>query len=375
MMGPPRHVAIIQPAVPLYRVPFFTRLIAAGEEEGINIDVFGGETPTQTRARGDSSDATFIRMLSTRELTFRGRTLFCKSTAPVRRGGYDLVIVEHAVRNIETYELLVRLGGRRVAFWGHGRTYTKTVSSQQESFKFWLARRATWFFGYTERGVEAVIEHGFPRGRTTVLNNTIDTAGLRADLATISDREVRDFSRDHDLRGSTALYLGGIDTYKRIQFLLESAAVANELCSDFRLLIAGNGADRPTVEQFAARNPWVSYLGAVHGRDKALALRAAQAVSIPGAIGLVALDSMVAGTPIITTDFRYHGPEFDYLTDGVTAVITADDTHSYATGLVAFLSNRPRQQEMRESCQNEAQQYTLEEMVYSFLAGMRSALG
>ena len=374
-MGPPRHVAIIQPAVPLYRVPFFTRLIAAGEEEGINIDVFGGEMPTEIRARGDSSDAAFLHALSTRELKFRGRALFYKSTAPVRRGGYHLVILEHAVRNIETYELLVRLRGRRVAFWGHGRTYTKKVSALQASFKYWLARRATWFFGYTAGGVEAVIEHGFPKDRTTVLNNTIDTAALRADLSMISDSEVLEFSRHHDLRGSTALYLGGIDTDKRIPFLLDSAVIAHELCSDFRLLIAGNGSDRPIVEEFVGRNTWASYLGAVHGRDKARALAAAQALCIPGRVGLIAVDSMVAGTPIVTTNFPHHAPEFEYLADGITSVVTKFNVDSYAAGLVAFLNDRPRQKEMGDRCRIEAQTYTLDRMVSSFLSGINSALG
>ena len=374
-MGRSNRVAIVQPAIPQYRVPFFTRLIAAAEEEGIHIDVFAGETPTQIRAREDFSDAAFFRALGTRERTIRGSALFYKSTAPILRGGYHLVVLEHAVRNIETYELLMRLRGRRIAFWGHGRTYTKSISTRQEALKYWLARQATWFFGYTERGVDAVVEQGFPRNRTTVLNNAIDTAALHADLSTVSDSAVLEFSHRHDLRGSTALYLGGIDSYKRIPFLLESAVTTHELCSDFRLLIAGNGSDRPIVEDFVAGNSWARYLGVVHGRDKALALRASQAVAIPGAIGLVALDSMVAGTPIVTTEFPFHGPEFDYLAPGVTAVVTGDSVASYAAGLVAFLKDRPRQIQMGNHCRIEAQTYTLDRMVGSFLTGLKSALG
>lgn len=374
-MGCSHRVAIVQPAVLQYRVPFFKRLIAAAKDEGIHIDVFAGETPTQIRDRGDSSDATFVRALGTRELTIHGRTIFYKSTAPILRGGYHLVILEHAVRNIETYELLARLTGRRIAFWGHGRTYTKDVSPRQEALKYWLARQANWFFGYTERGVDSVVEHGFPRKRTTVLNNAIDTASLRADLCTISDSDVVEFSGHHDLRGSTALYLGGIDSYKRIPFLLSSAVTAHGLCSDFRLLIAGDGSDRPLVEDFVARNAWASYLGAVFGRDKALALTAAQAVAIPGAIGLVALDSMVAGTPIVTTAFPHHGPEFDYLADGITAIVTTDNIACYAAGLTAFLSDRTRQKDLRARCLIEAEAYTLDLMVCRFLAGIKSALG
>lgn len=373
-MGPSRRVAIIQPALPQYRVPFFSGLISAAEVEDIHIDVFVGETPTAMRERGDSSDAAFIHALRTREWIIRGRALFYKSPTPVLRAGYDLVILEHAVRNIESYELLARFGCRRIAFLGHGRTYPKDVSPRQEALKHWITQRATWFFGYTRQGVDAVVEHGFPRERTTILNNTIDTVALRADLSAISDTDVADFSCQYDLRGKTGLYLGGLDTYKRISFLLDSATMVRDECPDFRLLIAGNGADRPLVDAFVAQNSWAKFLGGVHGRGKAIALRAAQAVSIPGAIGLVAIDSLVAGTPIVTTDYPYHGPEFDYLADGITAIVTPNDELSYSRGLVAFLNSRRRQQEMSERCHIESQKYTLDDMIRSCLTGVKSAL-
>ena len=125
------RVAIVQPAVLQYSVPFLTRLIAAADQEDVHIDVFQGETPSAIRARDDAGDARFVRSLGTREWTVRGRAVFYKSPAPVLSGNYDLVILEQAVRNIESYELLARLGRRRIAFWGHGRTYTKDVSPRQ----------------------------------------------------------------------------------------------------------------------------------------------------------------------------------------------------------------------------------------------------
>ena len=67
----------------------------------------------------------------------------------------------------------------------------------------------------------------------------------------------------------------------------------------------------------------------------------------------MALDSLVAGTPIVTTNYPYHAPEFDYLADGMTAVVTPNDEHSYADGLVAFLTDRPRQQEMSKRCRSK----------------------
>jgi glycosyltransferase involved in cell wall biosynthesis len=368
------RVAVVQPAILQYSVPLFSRLIAAGQADGIHIDIFEGATPSAIRAREDSGNAPFVRMLRTREWPVRGRSLFYKSPTPVRRGGYDLVILEQAIRNIESYELLARTRPRRIAFWGQGRTYTKDTSPLQEALKYWLTRRATWFFGYTQPGVDTVVEHGFPRDRTTVLNNSIDTSELLTDLSAIPDSEVADFSCHHDLRGHTALYLGGLDTYKRIPFLLTSAAIAHQKCSEFRLLIAGNGSDRALVENFVAQNSWATYLGGAHGRDKARALKAAQTIAIPGAIGLVALDSLVAGTPIVTTDYPYHGPEFDYLGDGMTTVVTPNDEQAYADGLVAFLTDHPRQQQMSNRCQTEALNYSLDDTVHRFITGIKAAL-
>lgn len=368
------RVAVIQPSVPKYRVPLFVRLIAAAAEQGVHIDVYRGETPTEDRDRDDAGDAPFVHLLDTRELSIQGLKLFYKSVTTIRRGDYDLVIIEHAVHNLEAYELLARLGRRRVAFWGHGRTYTKGVPSHQEAFKYWLTRRATWFFGYTERGVDAVVEHGFPRKRTTTLRNTIDTSALSADLATISEAELLKFSHQHDLRGATALYLGGLDKYKRVSFLLESAAIAHQNCSDFRLLIAGNGSDRHLVDEFVSQNPWATYLGTAHGRNKARALAASQALCIPGRIGLVAVDSMAAGIPIVTTSYRYHAPEFDYLEDGLTVVVAKDNAESYAAELIDLLNDGPRQKEMANRCRIEAQKYTIDGMVRNFLTGIESAL-
>ncbi len=84
---------------------------------------------------------------------------------------------------------------------------------------------------------------------------------------------------------------------------------------------------------------------------------------------------MAAGVPIVTTSFRYHAPEFDYLADGVTTVVSDEDVDSYAAALVALLNNRQRQKEMSNRCRIEAEKYTLDSMVFSFLAGVKSALG
>ena len=238
------RVAIIHPWFPQYRREFFERLVGRAALEGIRVDVFHGDPPPEWQERGDAVETDYARALPTRFIPVRGRSLVLKDLTAVRRTGpYDLIVVEQAVRNLETYRLLA--GSGRLAFWGHGRTYTESVSRAQERLKQWLTRRGEWFFSYTPGGVQAVTAAGFDSARTTVVQNTLDTTALKADLAAVTDGEVADFRRAHGLTAHTALFIGGLDAPKRIPFLLAAADVAHARDPRFRLVIAGKGAHAP----------------------------------------------------------------------------------------------------------------------------------
>lgn len=366
-------VAIIHPWFPQYRAKFFEQLIAKGSDVGIDFVVFYGETPPEWSDRNDVVRREGFTKLPTLFIRFRGRTLIWKSLKLVRAASpYDLIIVEQAVRNIETYELVLR--GAPLAFWGHGKTYTKHVSEGQESFKRWLTRRGKWFFAYTTGGVEALVRAGVPRKLTTVLQNSIDTTTLRGLVESVDVAKSARFNADHDLHGKTALFIGGLDESKRLPFLVQAAKLAHGLDSDFRLMIAGAGSDSLIAEEAARELSYVSYLGPLFGEEKALAIKSAQVIAMPGRVGLVAVDSFACGTPIITTDWPWHAPEFEYLESGINAVIAADNPHSYADSLVRILQDESGLLRLREACLEAADRYTVEAMVDNFVSGVKDAL-
>ncbi len=364
------RIAVVHPWLPKYRVKFFELLRRRGAEIGIEFVIFYGDAPPEWRARGDTSVATWATALRTRFLTFRGRTLILKSLRPITRSGpYDLIIVEQAVRNLETFRLIIQ--STPIAFWGHGATYTKQVGRVQEAVKQWLTGRGCWFLAYTRGGGDAVTRAGFPAARVTVLNNASDTAALSVDLASITPAEISHFVKTYDLRGKTALFLGGLDEPKRIPFLLHSAAMASALDPDFRLLIAGNGSERATVEEACRTNPAVHYLGSVFGTEKALALRGAEVIAMPGRVGLVAVDSFAAGTPIVTTNWPWHAPEFEYLEAARNAIVTRDDEATYASELVKILNDASRLSGLAAECLEARERYSIQLMVENFVAGVR----
>lgn len=367
-----KRVAIIHPWFPQYRLQFFTVLKRSAASRGVHVEIFHGQTPPEWSDRNDSvADASIATELPTafRRLPFG--TLITHSLEPVReRGPYDLIIVEHAIRNLETYHLM-RENRRRVAFWGHGGAFTGRKSRQP--LRNALIRKAPWFFAYTPGGRNAVVSAGLDPSRVTVVMNSIDADGLREDLAGVSDEEATRFAEELDLRGKTALYIGGLDSEKRLPFLLEAAERVAGSEPSFRLLIAGGGAESAAIEEFAGSRDWVHYLGRADGRRKALILRVADVIVNPGRVGLVAVDSLVAGVPVLTTRWSRHAPEVEYLSDGVTALFSEDRLDSFAAMLQGAFEPE-RLQRLRSSCQLQSASFSAATMADNFLDGIEAAL-
>ncbi len=286
----------------------------------------------------------------------------------------DLVIVEQAIKNVETYPLLARksLDGPSVAMWGHGRSYSTPQGPALAATKQFLTRRCDWFFAYTQPGADHVISHGFPAARVSVLNNTIDTGALRRDLDSVSADDAAAFSRQQGLTpGRTALFLGGVDSAKGIDFLLESAVEAEKRLPGFILLVGGAGDQLDDVGQAQRAGAPIRALGRLDGHAKALALRAADVMAIPSSVGLVAVDSLVAGVPITTRANGTHGPEADYLTPEVAVRLAATtDAAGYAQAITDLLADPVRLAEMGSRCRAEAARYGLDHMIDAFVEGV-----
>jgi glycosyltransferase involved in cell wall biosynthesis len=362
------RVAILHPWLPQYRVSFFHRLREGASSRGFDIDVFHGSAPREWADRKDSrADASFIEV-PTRSVRLGSNTVYRKDPGAIlERGPYDLVILEHAVRNLETYELLARRVP--VAFWGHGKTYTKAVAGLQERAKMRLALRGRWFFAYTEGGADTVVAAGYPRSQITVVQNAIDSSQLAQDVAAVTPEELEALHAQHGLQGMTALFVGGLDDSKRLPFLLEAARIIGNVHPGFRLLIAGDGAQRSLVEEAARGTGHVRYVGSAHGREKAALMRVADVLAMPGRVGLVAVDSFAAGRPIVTTDWPWHAPEFEYLTEDC-AVVSRDDVADYAERLASTMLDEVRLGRLQAACRDLQPTFTLDHMAHRFIDGL-----
>jgi hypothetical protein len=141
------RVVVVQPYVPGYRVPFFRRLGEQLGEAGIELVVAVGEPGEDQALRGDAVDLPGVTQLSERRIGLGGRSVLYRDLHGVLEGA-DLVVMEQARRNLESYPLLI---GRRpcpVALWGHGRTTTRSARAWEHLLLDRLTLRADWFFAY-----------------------------------------------------------------------------------------------------------------------------------------------------------------------------------------------------------------------------------
>lgn len=367
-----RKLLVILPASTAYRAPFFDLVIPRLATHGIQLTVAHGGISKSFSQRGDVVDQPWSVRVRTRTRDASNQPWALRRWRDAEAKP-DLVIVQQAIKNLETYPLIARqrLNGPSVAMWGHGKTYSTPQGRAASLLKQWLVRRCDWFFAYTEAGAAFVAEHGFPPDHISVLRNTIDTHALQRELAAVTESEVSEFREQNDLvPGRTALFLGGVDEKKGINFLLSSATVTARRLPGFKLLIAGDGSLSPQCRAAQADGAPIRVLGRVHGQEKALTLRAADVLAIPEWIGLVAVDSLVAGVPIVSTIHPSHSPEAEYLTNGKTAVFVDHEVSGYAEAVANLLIDNERRAAMTQACIRESEKYSLEEMAHSFIKGV-----
>lgn len=370
-------VLLVQPYIPAYREQLFVGLKQTLAEIGIQFTVAAAlPRGTDAMRRDDRTRQVADYVLSERRLPFFGKSLKYRSLkSAMNKAAPTHIIAEQAVSNIETLVLLSKTSPRsvpRIGLWGQGSSYSASPSVGTTRLKRHVTMKADWFFAYTESSAQRIEKYGFPSNRVTVLNNSVDTAQLFRDLASVTSDARSAFMIENGLHeGKVALFLGGIDERKGIPFLLDAARRASELLPGFTLLIGGAGSMGHLVREEQANGAPVRYLGRLEGRKKALALSSSSLLMIPEWVGLVAVDSLAAGRPIITTNHPSHSPEFEYLVDGENSMIVDHDVEKYARSVLHLLLDSQRLGAMQMKARQGAEALSIDNMIERFKTGIR----
>ncbi len=366
-------VVFVERHINHFRVPFYEGLRNALARDGVRVRVLTGESTPAEIAKGDRATLPWAEKIQTR-FFFGDRICWAPIRAGLGRG--DLLVVEQANRNIYNLWELHRPRTHAVAFWGHGRNMqSDRPDGFKERFKRRIAVKPDWWFAYTEGTRRFLTGLGYPADRVTVFNNAIDTTGMLRDLAGLTPEEIARRRREIGLKdGPVGLFLGSLYGDKGLDFCMNAALRVRSRVPGFQWLIIGDGPDCEHFAPMAREHGWVHRAGARTGRDKVLDAQLAGVLMIPGAIGLVALDSLVLGLPIVTVRGNKHGPEVEYLDEGVDFLATEPLVDRYVEAVSGLLLDRSRLAAMQSHCRGRSGMYSIEAMVERVRQGVLQAM-
>ncbi|MCI0629639.1 MAG: glycosyltransferase [Phycisphaerales bacterium] len=140
------------------------------------------------------------------------------------------------------------------------------------------------------------------------------------------------------------LYLGRLHPIKRIDLLLEAVCRLRDANEPFHLVIAGAGEPhheqelRKAVDSHSLQ-PWASFVGFAQGQEKLSLYQAAVVAVNPSAyesFGLVSIEALACGTPIIITKAVNIWPE---LQSSGGASIVAPNAQSLCDAIRSIINN------------------------------------
>jgi L-malate glycosyltransferase len=371
------NVLIVQRRLTEYRVPLFEELRGLLSERGIRLNVVHGTPAREEEGRRDHGVLPWAVPTRSRHTRILGRRVAWTSIPRSILAKQDLIVVTHENGIISNYPLLVRsrLGGPMVAWWGHGAKVLDAHVPFLERVKSLSARCGRWYFAYTAESVRRSLAAGVPRDRISCLDNAV----AREEHPRIGDA---DWNADRERLkqelgigdGRVAVYLGSLTPEKRIPMLIEASDALHALIPDFRLLVVGDGPLRDMLQSAAATRAWVRWLGARHGRDKAMICSLGHAMLNPGMVGLNIVDAFAMGLPLVTMKHDLHSPEIAYLEDGRNGLMTEDDLDSFVGASARALTDASLRLALLAGCRESSQRYTLGRMAENFAEGIEKAL-
>lgn len=360
MRSASRLVVVVLPYINSYRVPLLNGLRARLNSVGVKFEVYSAKPAGIDASRADAErfDGAILRQV---ELRVGVKRLLLRAL-PAGWLSADVVVLEHAVKNIEShFILLVRwFLRRRTMLWGHGSTITEPTSFLSRMMQRCMVRLSYGYFAYTAGSAQRAEALGMSPDRVTVLNNSMDSRALS---------EMCDESRRTD--GPVLLYVGGLDGAKRIDRLLRVGAELASRVPNFRLIVGGRGE----LENLMTNNhaTWLDYRGGMDMRAKAKAGAESAAMIITGRVGLAVVDAFAMGLPVVTTDYRYHAPEFEYLSED-NSVVVPDNEEQLIAAAERLITHPEMLGRLRLGARRSAEQLSIESMTENFEGGLLSAL-
>ena len=201
---------------------------------------------------------------------------------------------------------------------------TKHTEKHAQFFRTWYRKFASrWIDHICCNGSlckEYTLSLGYPESQISIGNMAADTDALAQACFAIRDEDIRAFREKHGLEGKLVfLFVGRLVELKGLRQLLEAWNLAKP---DAAFLIAGDGPERPILENFCKQHGiHAVFAGAIDYVNIPIYYRTADCFIIPTLQdnwSLVVPEAMACGLPIASSIYNGCHPELVHPENGWT---------------------------------------------------------
>ena len=356
----PGRLAVQQRVLPNYRASFFD-LLASACDGGMSL--FAG-LPRRSEGITTTNQLQITNYhVGTNLHLFSGTLYLCYQLELLewlKHWNPEALIVEANPRYLSTPAAVRWMHERKkpVLGWGLG---SPAVRGFRKGRRLSFIRQFDAMIAYSQRGAQEYAALGFPPEKIFVAHNSVSPPPVA-----VPDH------RPWTVDRFTILFVGRLQARKRVDELLWACA---ELGSNPRLVIAGDGPERETLESLAKDiYPRAEFLGAKHGTELAPYFREADLFVLPGTGGLAVQEAMSYGLPVIVA--QGDGTQDDLVRRENGWQIPPDDFDALLATIKEALSDVERLRNMgQESYRIVKEEINIEKMVETFVAALNSFTG
>jgi len=333
----PELTFIFQRVLPHYRLPLFERLNRKLDNSCLL--THGQAQSGDSFAEIDAADDQSIKRLKLKNRwLLGGRALWQNYLAPFKK--YELpkaVIAEHSPRNLSLFPLYNFCKKKKIPFllWGHGGSMRRDVRSSNHPFDCihrWLIRHADAYICYSD-GVKEKLSAVTESGKLFVARNTLDAESLMKIHRKFEKTGIAEIKEELGLpRKHYLCFIGRLMADKKVIELLQAFEILKKRNPDLGVSIIGDGPERANLEQYVADKQLIDvhFWGNIADwEESGKILTAADVMVIPGSVGLSVNHAFCFGLPVVTQKSNaagpYHGPEADFIVNGVTGYFAEND--------------------------------------------------
>jgi len=362
-------VVVIQDFLPEYRIPFFEGLKRQLKLDNISLDLYHSKTKSSKLINSNLSWATPVNTVKI--FGFKHFLL------PKKVFTYDLIIIPQEVKYTHTFILLLASFFNpkiRVCFWGHGKNLQAKSRKEKliDKTKKIISKNAFWWFAYNDFSAKIVADFGYPKQRITSIQNTIEKPQQKAHSCHHESYANKLKQKSNNI----LIFSGGFYAEKRIDFLILSSKEVRKKVRDLELVLIGSGELFDSLKNEHKNEEWIHFTGKLTPSTATYYWDISKLALMPGLVGLVVIDSFIHGTPLVTTNYPYHSPEFSYITHAKNGWITDNwrSSSCYAKDIEYILENDKTFNTLKTEAKKSSHKYSMEAMINNMRIGIKSAI-